>query len=146
MTAPEPSPPEDVAARVAVRHLRIGWWCLGVYLALGIALELLHATKAGLYLDVGNETRRLLFRLAHAHGTLIGLVNVAYGLTVKSSPRAASALASGGLLGGLVLVPLGFFLGALWARGGDPGLGAALVPAGALALVVGVVVIGAKVD
>lgn len=146
---PRPEAQRDATARAviaATRHLRVGWWCLAVYIALGIALEALHATKAGLFLDVGNETRRLMFRLAHAHGTLIGLVNVAYGLTLERRPRAASPLASAGLLAGLVLVPLGFFLGGVWARGGDPGMGAALVPAGAIALVLGVVVIGAKVD
>lgn len=140
MSAPDP------IARLAARHLRVGWWSLAVFLSLGIALEALHAMKAGPYLDVGNETRRLLFRLAHAHGTLFGLVHVAYGVTLKVAPRTASPLASAALLGGLVLVPAGFFLGGLFARGGDPGVGAALVPAGALALALGVVVIGAKVD
>ncbi|HYQ14246.1 MAG TPA: hypothetical protein VEQ58_00755, partial [Polyangiaceae bacterium] len=57
-------------------NLRAGLWALCVCSALGLGLETLHAFKVGLYLDVGNETRRLLWRLAHAHGALLGLLNV----------------------------------------------------------------------
>ncbi len=121
------------------RHLRIGFWALGVFIALGALLEGLHATKAGFYLDEGNETRRLLWRLPPAHGTPIALVNIVYGLPVRSHPGTASPLASRCLLAALVLLPAGFFLGGMGARGGDPGLGAALIPAGALALVIAVV-------
>jgi hypothetical protein len=41
----------------------------------------------------------------------------------------------------LLLMPAGFLLGGIWAQGGDPGLGAVLIPAGALALVLGVSVV-----
>ncbi|CAN5129080.1 hypothetical protein BH09MYX1_BH09MYX1_50380 [soil metagenome] len=135
---PERSPEISPIAR---RHLRAGYWALAIYLGLGIVLESLHAVKSGYYLDVGNETRRLLFRLAHAHGTLFALVNVVYGLTVRAIPETARPLASAGLLGGLVLVPLGFFLGGLVVHGGDPGLGIVLAPAGAVAMAVGVIVV-----
>ena len=111
------------------------------YLLLGVMLEAFHATKAGLYLDVGNETRRLLFRLAHAHGTLLAIVNILYALSIRALPSAASPLASGSLLVALLLMPAGFLLGGIWAQGGDPGLGAVLIPAGALALVLGVSVV-----
>ena len=136
----------EQADRLMRRHLSAGWWGLGLYLLLGVVLEGLHATKAGLYLDVGNETRRLLFRLAHAHGTLLALVNIVYGLTIRVVPSAASALASGSLLVVLLLMPAGFFLGGIWAQGGDPGLGAVLIPAGALALVLGVTVVATSVS
>jgi hypothetical protein len=43
------------------RNLRFGWWLLFGWAAVGLALEGLHGLKAGLYLDVGNETRRLLW-------------------------------------------------------------------------------------
>ncbi len=127
------------------RHVRVGFWALGIFIVLGIALEGLHAVKAAYYLDEGNETRRLMWRLAHAHGTLLALVNVVYGLTIRSIPDAATALASRCLVAALVLLPAGFFLGGVGARGGDPGLGAALIPAGALALVIGVVQIARSV-
>jgi hypothetical protein len=131
----------EQADRLMRRHLSAGWWALGCYLLLGVVLEGFHATKAGLYLDVGNETRRLLFRLAHAHGTLLAIVNILYALSIRALPSAASPLASGSLLVALLLMPAGFLLGGIWAQGGDPGLGAVLIPAGALALVLGVSVV-----
>ena len=125
---------------LAQRHLRAGWIALSVYLTLGIALEALHAFKVGFYLDVGNETRRLLFRLAHAHGTLLAIVNIVYGLTVHAVPASGRPLASGALLASLVLLPVGFLAGGIVIHGGDPGLPILLVPAGALALLVGALV------
>ena len=65
----------------SVRNLRFGWWSLLVFLSLGGVLETLHGFKVGWYVDVGNETRRLMFTLAHAHGTLLALVNIAAVLT-----------------------------------------------------------------
>jgi hypothetical protein len=69
---------------VSDRHLRAGFFGLALYMALGIFLEALHAMKSGMYLDPENETRRLFWRLAHAHGTLLSLVNIAYGLTIRA--------------------------------------------------------------
>src|SRR2546430_15170980 len=66
------------------RHIRFGWWSLLAYLTLGIGLETLHGFKLGWYLDGGNEMRRLMLTLAHAHGTLLALVNLAAGLTARS--------------------------------------------------------------
>lgn len=134
---------DDARARRSRKHLLWGWRALGVYLALGIALEVFHATKAGFYLDAGQETRRFLFRLAHAHGTLLAIVNVLYALTdehlARRTPEAASPrLASPALLAALFLIPAGFFAGGLTVHGADPGLGVALVPPGAAALLLGV--------
>src|SRR5882757_9366541 len=96
------------------RHLRFGWWSLFGYLALGVVLETLHGFKLGWYLDVGNETRRLMFTLAHAHGTLLALVNIAAGLTARSLPGfELDRDASWALRWGAALVPLGFLLGGL---------------------------------
>ncbi len=125
------------AERIARRHLLFGWTGLLAYLTFGLFLEMLHGFKAGFYLDVGNEARRLMWRLAHAHGTLLALVNVAYGLTIKAMPDAASGLASVCLVVALVLVPLGFFLGGAIVSGGDPGALVLVVPPGAVALAIG---------
>lgn len=138
------SAPPDADALVT-RHLRAGWAALALFAVLGTALELLHAVKSPVYVDAGRETTRLLLRLAHAHGTLLSLVNIAYALTLRARSGAAHSLASTGLLASLVLVPGGFFVGAAWARGGDPGLGVVLVPAGALALVVGALAVARRV-
>ena len=118
-------------------HLRVGWWSLLVFLSGGIALEGLHGFKLGLYLDVGNETRRLLWTLAHAHGTLLAILNLVFALATRAAPQwngASATAASRCLIGALVLLPLGFFTGGAFIHGGDPGLGVALVPPGALLL------------
>lgn len=125
------------------RHLRFGWRALLVYLLLGIALEILHGFKLGWYLDAGQEMRRLMFTLAHAHGTLLALVNIAAGLTLRANEK--SPLARGtsfALIWSAVLLPGGFFLGGLVTHDGGPGLGILFVPIGALLLVYGVWQVG----
>jgi hypothetical protein len=121
------------------RHLKIGWWTLGLWLTLGIALEALHALKLGWYLDVGSETRRLLFTLAHAHGTLLALIHLGYAATLRRLAATKLARAAGSLLSlASLLLPTGFLLGGVRIYGGDPGPGIFLVPVGALALLFGV--------
>ncbi len=122
------------------RHLRIGYVGLAVFLTLGAVLEALHGFKVGFYLDVDNETRRLMWRLAHAHGTLLALVHVVYALTIKAVPSAARPIASSALSAALLLIPGGFFAGGISVAGGDPNLGVLLVPAGFVALLVSVAV------
>jgi hypothetical protein len=122
------------------RHLKIGWWSLCLWLTVGIALEGLHGLKVGWYLDVGQETRRLLFTLAHAHGTLLGLIHLGYAATLRRlTALTRLARASGPLLSlASLLLPTGFALGGVKIYGGDPGPGIFLVPVGALALLAGV--------
>jgi hypothetical protein len=131
---------------VTRRHLRAGWWGLALYVVLGAVLELLHAVKSPVFVDAGRETTRMLLRLAHAHGTLLAVVNIAYALTVKAHPEAARPLASAALLVALVLLPAGFLVGAIGAHGGDPGIGVLLVPVGALAILVGAALTGRSLD
>ena len=129
---------------LARKHVRIGWWTLLGFLSLGALLEAFHGFKLGFYLDVDNEARRLAFRLGHAHGTLLALVHVTLGLTLASrfapAERAAKR-ASSLLVAATVLLPGGFLLGGLFARGSDPGPGVLLVPVGALALFVAVLLV-----
>ena len=124
--------PEFAALRR--RHLAFGWWSLAVFASLGAVLEALHGWKVDWYLAVGNETRRLLWRLAHAHGTFLALLHLAFGLGVAHAAR-APRLASGCLVAASVCLPGGFLLAGLGAQGGDPGMAIALVPFGALLLV-----------
>jgi hypothetical protein len=92
-------------------------------------------------LNVSSETRRLLFTLAHAHGTALALLNFAFAFTVtqlsgwKPRPR---RLASACLKAATLLLPSGFFLGGLVIYQGDPGLGILLDPLGALLLIISV--------
>jgi hypothetical protein len=117
------------------RNLRFGWWSLLIFLSLGGGLEALHGFKIGWYVDVGNDVRRLMFTLAHAHGTALALVNIAAGLTARNiagleiRPSASFCLIWAG-----ILFPLGFFLGGIVTYGGDPGLGVWLVPLAAILL------------
>ena len=55
------------------------------------------------------------------------------------------ALASRCLLAGTVLLPGGFLLGGVFTFGGDPGLGIFVVPAGAVLLIVAVLLVAMQV-
>ena len=119
----------------ADRNLRFGWWSLLVFLSLGGVLETLHGFKVSWYVDIGNEMRRLMFTLAHAHGTALALVNVVAAVTARSVGgfelrRSVSFC----LIWAGLLFPAGFFLGGVVTYGGDPGLGIWLVPVAALLL------------
>ena len=101
----------------------------------------MHGFKVGWYLDVSNEARRLTWTLAHAHGTLLALIHLAFAYTLGWLPEASSRrrrLASSCLIGASLLLPGGFFLGGIVIYDGDPGLGVLLVPPGALLLLAAV--------
>lgn len=122
---------------LGLRHVRFGYFGLLVFLVLGLLLEALHGFKLGFYLDVASEPRRLAWRLAHAHGALLCLLHVVFGLTLTSrfTPvERAARRASGLLTVATIALPGGFFLGGFFIQGGDPGLGVLLVPLGALTL------------
>ena len=122
--------------QLADRNLRFGWWSLVIFLSLGAVLEALHGFKIGWYVDVGNETRRLMFTLAHAHGTLLALVNIAAGLTARIVERfTLRSSVSFAFIWAAIFLPAGFFLGGIVTYDGDPGLGVWLVPVGAALLV-----------
>lgn len=118
---------------LVARHLQFGWWSLALFATLGFVLELLHGFKIGFYLDVANETRRLMWTLAHAHGTLLSVVHLLFALTVRTAdlPSARVGPSSMALMGASFLLPGGFFLGGAQFYAGDPGIGVALVPVGA---------------
>jgi len=135
---------DDEAGEIRDLQLRIGWWALLVFLTLGLALEGLHGFKSGFYLDVSNETRRLMWTLAHAHGALIAVLNIIFALAFPFMPGllpGARRLASRCLTGALIAMPGGFFLGGLFVRGGDPGVGVLLAPLGGLLLIAAVFLI-----
>jgi hypothetical protein len=118
--------------------LRFGWTAVAGFLLLGLVLESFHLWKAPFYLE--HRLRRELWTLAHAHGTLLGALNVLFALTAlaclpdeKARRRAGAALRAGGLL-----VPLGFLLGGIGNSEGDPSPFILLVPAGAVLAFLGV--------
>src|SRR5215207_2494092 len=138
---------EDPLAVVVRRHLRFGWCALLLFLSLGLVLEALHGFKVQAYLNVMNETRRLMWTLAHAHGTLLAVVNLAFAFSILMTPdwkpRVRQA-ASYSLTAASVLMPGGFFLGGVWVYAGDPGLGIVLVPIGGALLLFAIVLTAAS--
>jgi hypothetical protein len=128
--AAQPSAPD-----VLRRHLRWGLWTLAIFALAGLGLEVMHALKLPALVSPGAETRRLLWRLAHAHGALLGLLNLGYGLaTPHLRPAGGPTWVSGCLRAATVLLPAGFLLGGVTIYGGDPGPGVVLAPLGGVLL------------
>lgn len=117
-------------------HLTWGWVALALWVVVGLGLEALHGFKIGWLLDADAATRRMMFRLAHAHGALTGLVNIAFAVGAaelawgERGPRWASKA----LKAATVLLPGGFLLGGIWIYDGDPGPGILPAPLGGLLL------------
>jgi len=138
---PNPVSGDGESEDLVRRHVVFGWGALFVFVSLGLTLEALHAFKINWYLDVGNATRREMWTLAHTHGTLFSLANIAFAFTLRTYPGLASrlrSLASPCLVAATLLMPAGFLLGGIWIYGGDPGLGVLLAPAGGVLLALGV--------
>jgi len=138
----EPRPPATSArpdaqrAAYALTHQRFGWGSLFAFAALGLVLEFLHGFKIQMYLSVSDENRRLMWTLAHAHGVLLAVVNIAFALALsgvrlpmRSVPRISTALVLAS-----VLLPGGFFAAGIRFYEGDPGIGIITVPLGAALL------------
>ena len=124
-----PSQVQD-AERAVRRTLSTGWWLLAVSLPLGVTLEALHGFKVEAYL--ASQTRRELWRLAHAHGTLLGILCLVFGaLAERHIAPSVRRAAAWQLAWGAVLMPLGFFFGGILNSEGDPSVGIVLVPVGA---------------
>jgi len=119
------------------RALFQGWLSVALWMTIGLLLEGLIGYKIPAYLQ--DDTRRELFRLAHAHGTLLGLVLIAATLTTQRLSTPLHRVASVALQLGSVLMPIGFLLAGVWHTETDPGLAIWLVPPGALMVIFGVV-------
>lgn len=131
------TPMVEAEPRLIHRHLVFGWTMAASFIVLGLALELLHGFKIQWYLAMGNEARRLLWTLAHAHGMLLGVLNVVYALSLRNFPvrGVRLELASALLIAGSLCLPLGFLLGGIVVHGGDPNLFIVLSPLGGALLV-----------
>src|SRR3954471_3442099 len=111
MTNPNASTSDKRADVLRQRHLRLGWRMLAFFSLLGLVLETLNGFKIPWYVNAATETRRLMLTLAHAHGTLLGLINIAFGVSLphmsEGMSRRAMTVASTGLSVGGVMLPLG---------------------------------------
>jgi len=114
--------------------IRQGWISLAIWIAFGILLEGFRAFRSPPYLDDG--VRREMFRLAHAHGTLLNLVLLGAAICTHLNLIRLSPMTSLGLRSAVLLLPAGFFFGGLWHFKDEPGLGIILVPIGAVLLLV----------
>ncbi len=126
-------------------HLSVGWTTIALAALFGLGLEAMHGLKLASYLDLDAATRRHMWTLAHAHGTLLGLLHLGVALTLRTAPELlgdpSARLAGRLLLAATVLMPAGFFLGGAWYYAGDPGLGILLVPVGGFALIAALVLL-----
>ena len=126
---------------LAARHFTFGWRALLFFLSLGLVLEMLHGLKVEWYLSTSLATRRHMWTLAHAHGGLLALINIAFAAYVPwrlEHRGPLHAWCSPALLAASLLLPGGFLLGGIDVRGGDPGVGILLSPVGGLLLLVAV--------
>jgi hypothetical protein len=126
----------DLAARRALTH---GWLLLAAFLPLGLTLEALHALKVQVYF--GSILRRELWTLAHAHGTLLGILLLAFASLAERAIDAPSLRLriSKLLILGAWLMPLGFLLGGILNSEGDPSLGILAVPVGGVCLLIALI-------
>ena len=130
---------EESRALFVRRHLVFGWWSLLIFMLLGTGLELLHGYKHPLILDVSNEMRRMMWRLSHAHGALLGLLHLGLAATLVAVPALPRRkLISRCLIAASLLLPGGFFLGGLIVYEQDPWVGVLLAPIGAATLLLAV--------
>jgi peptidoglycan/LPS O-acetylase OafA/YrhL len=116
------------------RHLRLSLVQVAVFLAAGLWLEAMYGLRAEGWMD--DDLRREFLRLGHAHGALLGVLNlaIAWAMHRLDTPESwARPIRIATLLGAL-LVGLGFFGGGLWHAPTDPGPLVLVVPAGAMML------------
>lgn len=110
---------------------------MAVVLLSGLVLEGLYGLRVAAFMD--DELRREFLRLGHAHGGVLGLLNLACVPLFErlGTPDGWARPIRVATLLGALLVAMGFALGGVWHSATDPGLAVLLVPAGALSLVSG---------
>jgi hypothetical protein len=125
---------------IAGSLIRQGWISLALWIVFGILIEGFIGFRIPALLD--DLVRRDLFRLAHAHGTLLNLVLIAAAICARLELIQLGSIPSLGLRAAVVLLPLGFLAGGIWHFKDDPGVGIIFVPVGALLLLITAVQIG----
>ncbi len=123
----------------AERHLRAALVVVALFLASGLWLEAMLGLRAQGWID--DPLRREFLRLGHAHGGLLGLLNLglAWALERLGTPAGWAGKIRWAALLGAIFVGAGFILGGLMHGPTDPGVPILLVPAGAMLLLSSVV-------
>lgn len=124
-------------SRWFARMMMQGWISIALWMSFGLLLEGLIGYKIPAYL--GDPQRRELFRLAHTHGTLLGLILIAAALCSQRGGLQPARVTRLALSIGSIFMPLGFFLAGVWHPEGDPGLAIWIVPPSALLVIFGAV-------
>jgi hypothetical protein len=117
-----------------------GWISLATWIVFGLLIEGLIGFRSPALLD--DSVRREMFRLAHAHGTLLNLVLIAAAICARLDLIRLGVMTSLGLRVAVILLPIGFLLGGIWHFKDDPGAAIFLVPLGALLLLASAFQIG----
>jgi hypothetical protein len=107
------------------------------WMAFGLLLEGLIAFRIPNYLS--DPITREMFRLAHAHGTLLSLILVVVGLASRAEFIAPPKIADWMLRIGSVAMPLGFLLGGIGNSANDPSPLVFIAPVGGVMLIFGIV-------
>ncbi len=129
--------PQSATANYNDRMIFQGWVSIALWMSVGLLLEGLLGYKIPAYLN--DPQRRELFRLAHTHGTFLGLVLVAAALCAQRYSSNPPRIARMALRVGSILLPVGFLLAGIWHPEGDPGPAIWIVPPAALMLIFGVI-------
>ena len=130
---------EEPSAKAKFDIAKQAWWGLAFWLAFGLLIEGLIGFRTPLYLQ--DPVRREMFRLAHAHGTVLSLLLLIANIYIQKGLTAPPAAAVWSLRLGILLMPTGFLLGGIWHHESDPGIGVFLAPLGGVMIIFGVAAI-----
>ena len=109
-----------------------GWTSLAVWIVFGLLIEGLIGFRSPALLD--DPVRREMFRLAHAHGTLLNLVLITAAICARLEMIRLGRATSVMLGAAVVFLPVGFLLAGIWHFKDDPGPAILMVPIGAVLL------------
>lgn len=112
------------------------WFGLLFWMSMGLLFEGLIGFRTPAYLQ--DPLRRELFRLAHAHGTILCILLLVANLYLVRGLIAPPKAAVISLQIGTILMPFGFLLGGLWHYESDPNFLIILSPLGGLLIIFGV--------
>ena len=112
------------------------WFGLLFWMSMGLLFEGLIGFRSPVYLQ--DPLRRELFRLAHAHGTVLSILLLVVNLYLAKGLIAPPRAAVRALQAGVLIMPLGFLLGGAWHYESDPNFLIFLAPVGGLLIIFGI--------
>jgi hypothetical protein len=115
------------------------WFGLLFWMSVGLLFEGLIGFRAPVYLQ--DPLRRELFRLAHAHGTMLNILLLVVNLYLVRDLISPPKIAVRALQAGVIVMPFGFLLGGLWHYESDPNFLIFLAPVGGLLIIFGIAAI-----